>query len=195
MATTTTTVPGDSTSYTTTTSTTSTTTTTLPSAVTTLPEGCPSQSITQAVFVGTVRSIKSIEVQFDVVQVRTGSIDNYVVNNRLPVIYGSDAKFLTIGESYLVGVVTDPTSSRLVSSVSEKPENFGGAEIAGASSASCPKFENPARTLRVDGGEIDAGVFSKLTDKPVRLVFAIVGPVVLVIAALVMIRRYRRRLL
>jgi uncharacterized protein YbbK (DUF523 family) len=192
---TTTTVPADSTAFTTTTSTTttSTTTTTLPSAVTTLPEGCPSAPAAQAVFVGKVQSIKSIEVIFAVVQLRTGSIDNYITNNVVPVIYGTDAKFLSVGESYLVGVTTDPTSSRLVSAVSESVENFGGAEIAGANSARCPQFENPARTLHVDGTAIDAGMFTQLADSQSRLVFALVAPPILVIAGLVILRRYRRQ--
>lgn len=184
--TTTTTVPGagDTTvSTTSTSSTTTSTTTTLPSAVTTVPEGCALPPVAQAVFVGRLVSRDPVSAEFEVAQVRAGTIGNNEPGSRVTVRYGSDVKFLDVGTSYLVGVAPDPVTLAVSSTLRDPAELFGGAEVAG-SNVRCPRFEAAARTINMDGSSIDTGVFSRLFDEPWRIVVAFVLPAVFVLAAL-----------
>jgi hypothetical protein len=188
-ATTTTTVVGDTT--TSTTSTTSTTTTTLPSAVTTVPEGCALPPTAQAVFVGTVNSVDVAAAEFRVTQLRAGSLDGYLVGDVVSVRYGADVKYVEVGTTYIVGVKIDPISSRLSSSVRDAAELFGGAEVAG-SNVKCPEFEDPARTINIDGSRINAGLFSKFFDNPLLVVASVLLPPILVVMALAVLVWFRR---
>lgn len=171
--------------------TTSTTTTTLPSAVTTVPQGCALPPQALAVFVGQIDTINPVSAVFSVLQIRAGSLEGYQEGTSVEVRYGSDAKYLTVGETYLVGVAPDPVSSRLSSSIRDSAELFGGAEIAG-SNTQCPEFEQAARTLTIDGREIAAGLFSQFFDQPWRLALAIVLPPLLVVLALFGLVWFRR---
>jgi hypothetical protein len=171
--------------------TTSTTTTTLPSAVTTVPQGCALPPQALAVFVGQIDTIDPVSAVFSVLQIRAGSLEGYQEGTSVEVRYGSDAKYLTVGETYLVGVAPDPVSSRLSSSIRDSAELFGGAEIAG-SNTQCPEFEQAARTLTIDGREIAAGLFSQFFDQPWRLALAIVLPPLLVVLALFGLVWFRR---
>jgi hypothetical protein len=198
-STTTTVVPttvADSVVTTTSTTTTSTTTTTLPSAVTTLPEGCPAPEEDQAVFVGKVVQINQVAAIYDVQQIRAGTLDGFIANNRVEVRYGLDAKFLKKGEVYLVGAATDSATSKLASTVRQSADLFGGNDVAGAAnSASCPTFEAANRTLHLDGTSIDSGVFRNLLSSPLRLILALVlpsGMVFVLLLGLVSMRRASR---
>jgi hypothetical protein len=171
--------------------TTSTTTTTLPSAVTTVPQGCALPPQALAVFVGQITTTDPVSAVFSVLQIRAGSLEGYQEGTTVQVRYGSDAKYLTVGETYLVGVAPDPVSSRLSSSIRDSAELFGGAEIAG-SNTQCPEFEQAARTLTLEGREIEAGLFSQFFDQPWRLVLAIVLPPLLVVLALFGLVWFRR---
>lgn len=171
--------------------TTSTTTTTLPSAVTTVPQGCALPPQALAVFVGQIISTDPVSAVFSVLQIRAGSLEGYQEGTSVEVRYGSDAKYLVVGETYLVGVAPDPVSSRLSSSIRDSAELFGGAEIAG-SNTQCPEFEEAARTLTLDGREISAGLFSQFFDQPWRLALAIVLPPLLVVLALFGLVWFRR---
>lgn len=199
-AATTTTVPMSSTTTvvageTTTTTSTSTTTTTLPSAVTTVPEGCDLPPTAQAVFVGTVKKLTEASAVFTVDQVRAGLLEGYVANGTVDVRYGRDAKFLTSGTTYIVGVAQDPVTLRLSSSIHDAAKLFGGADVAGANTV-CPRFEEAARTLHLDGTSIDSGIFSQLFESPWRIAAAIlIGPalVFFVLFGAVRIRQGIRR--
>lgn len=171
--------------------TTTSTTTTLPSAVTTVPQGCALAPIAQAVFVGQIVSTDPVNAVFTVVQIRAGSLEGYQEGTTLEVRYGSDAKYLVLGESYLVGVAPDPISLRLSSSIRNSAELFGGAEIAGANTQ-CPEFDEAARTLTIDGKQIEAGLFTQFFDQPWRLVLALVLPTLLVVLALFALVWFRR---
>lgn len=195
--TTTTTVPvaTTTTSSTTTTSTTTTTTTTLPSAVTTVPEGCALPPVAQAVFVGRLASKDEVSGVFEVQQVRAGTLGTDQSGAPISVRYGRDVKFLTVGTVYLVGVAPDPATLALSSTVRDAAELFGGAEVAG-SNVKCPRFEAAARTLNLDGTSVDTGVFVGLFSQPLRLVLAFVLPGAFVLVALfglVWLRRGTRR--
>ena len=175
-----------------TTTTTTTTTTTLPSAVTTVPEGCALPPIAQAVFIGTLKSKDLASATFQVSQVRAGSLEGYLTTeNTVVVRYGNDVKYLDINSTYIVGVEQDSVTSKLASTVRDAAELFGGAEVAG-SNTQCPEFEEAARTIHADGSAIDAGLFVKFFDQPLRLVLVLVLPTLLVISGLIGLVWFKR---
>lgn len=160
-----------------------TTTTTLPSAVTTIPQGCPPRPQASAVFVGQLVEADPVTAVFSVTQIRAGSLEGHQQGARVEVRYGTDVKYLDVGGSYIVGVAVDPVSGRLASSVRDSADVFGGAEIAG-SNTRCPEFEVAARTLTMDAQAVPAGLFTGFFDQPWRIVLALVVPPVIVVLAL-----------
>ena len=174
-----------------TTSTTTSTTTTVPTAVTTVPEGCALPPVAQAVFVGTIASLDPVAAVFTVTQVRAGTLDGYINADSLEVRYGRDVKYLKKGKTYIVGVALDSVTSKLSSTIRDSNELFGGAEVVG-SNVRCPKFEAAARTLHSDGTSIDSGLFVTIFDQPLRLLAALVLPTLLVFLALLALVWFRR---
>ena len=174
-----------------TTSTTTSTTTTVPTAVTTVPEGCALPPVAQAVFVGTIASLDPVAAVFTVTQVRAGTLDGYINADSLEVRYGRDVKYLKKGKTYIVGVALDSVTSKLSSTIRDSNELFGGAEVVG-SNVRCPKFEAAARTLHNDGTSIDSGLFVTIFDQPLRLLAALVLPTLLVFLALLALVWFRR---
>ena len=179
------------TSSTSTTSTTTTTTTTVPTAVTTVPEGCPLAPVAQAVFVGIITALDPVAAVFTVTQVRAGTLDGYINADSLEVRYGRDVKYLKKNKTYIVGVALDSVTLKLSSTVRDSNELFGGAEVVG-SNTRCPKFDAAARTLHDDGTSIDSGLFVTVFDQPVRLLAALVLPTLLVFLALLALVWFRR---
>ncbi len=180
-----------STTSTSTSSTTTSTTTTVPTAVTTVPEGCALPLVAQAVFIGAVASLDPVAAVFTVTQVRAGTLDGYINGNSVEVRYGRDVKYLKKNKTYIVGVALDSVTSKLSSTVRDSNELFGGAEVVG-SNTRCPKFEAAARTLHNDGSSIDSGLFVTIFDQPARLLAALVLPTLLVILALLALVWFRR---
>ena len=174
-----------------TTSTTTSTTTTVPTAVTTVPEGCALPPVAQAVFVGTIASLDPVAAVFTVTQVRAGTLDGYINADSLEVRYGRDVKYLKKGKTYIVGVALDSVTSKLSSTIRDSNELFGGAEVVG-SNVRCPKFEAAARTLHDDGTSIDSGLFVTIFDQPLRLLAALILPTLLVFLALLALVWFRR---
>ena len=166
-----------------TTTTTTTTTTTLPSAVTTVPEGCALPPTALAVFVGRVISTDPVNAVFEVWQMRAGSLEGYITNNEVEIRYGTDVKYLETGKSYIVGVNLDSVSLKLSSTIRDSAELFGGAQVVG-SSKQCPVFEAAARTLHTDGSAISTSILGKLFDQPWRIAVAFLLPPVLVLMGL-----------
>lgn len=167
------------------TTTTSTTTSSLPSAVTTVPEGCALPPSAQAVFVGEVKAKDVATATFEVKQVRAGTLEGYIdTTNTVEVRYGRDVKYINKGETYIVGVAQDQVTMKLASTVRDAAELFGGAEVAG-SNTKCPTYEAAARTLHLDGSSIDSGLFLKLFEQPWRIAIAVVLPPLLVLMGLV----------
>ncbi|MEI6198687.1 MAG: hypothetical protein WCP83_01970 [Actinomycetota bacterium] len=191
--TTSTTVVSETSSTSTSSSTTSSTTTSVPTAVTTVPEGCALPPVAQAVFVGTVTSLDPVSAVFIVSQVRAGSLDGYINGNSVEVRYGRDVKYLHKNITYIVGVALDSVTSKLSSTIRDSNELFGGAEVVG-SNTRCPKFEAAARTLHNDGSSINSGLFVTILDQPVRLLAALVLPTLLVFLALLALVWFRRGL-
>ncbi len=180
-----------STTSTSTSSTTTSTTTTVPTAVTTVPEGCALPPVAQAVFIGAVASLDPVAAVFSVTQVRAGTLDGYINGNSVEVRYGRDVKYLKKNQTYIVGVALDSVTSKLSSTIRDSNELFGGAEVAG-SNVRCPKFDAAARTLHSDGTSIDSGLFVTIFDQPVRLLVALVLPTLLVFLALLALVWFRR---
>ncbi|MEY3559094.1 MAG: hypothetical protein RL374_1800 [Actinomycetota bacterium] len=172
-------------------STTTSTTTSVPTAVTTVPEGCALPPVAHAVFVGSVTSLDPVAAVFTVSQVRAGTLDGYINADSVEVRYGRDVKYLEENKTYIVGVALDSVTSKLSSTIRDSNELFGGAEVAG-SNVRCPKFEAAARTLHNDGTSIDSGLFVTLFDQPARLLAALVLPTLLVFLALLALVWFRR---
>ena len=193
--TTTTTVVPDvlvvSTSTSSTTTSTTSTTTTVPTAVTTVPEGCALPLVAQAVFIGAVASLDPVAAVFSVTQVRAGTLDGYINGDSVEVRYGRDVKYLKKNQTYIVGVALDSVTLKLSSTIRDSNELFGGAEVAG-SNVRCPKFDAAARTLHSDGTSIDSGLFVTIFDQPLRLLVALVLPTLLVFLALLALVWFRR---
>ena len=171
------------TSSTSTSSTTTSTTTTVPTAVTTVPEGCPFAPVAQAVFVGTITALDPVAAVFTVTQVRAGTLDGYINANSVEVRYGRDVKYLEKNQTYIVGVALDSVTSKLSSTIRDSAELFGGAQVVG-SSKQCPVFEAAARTLHTDGSAISTSILGKLFDQPWRIVVAFLLPPILVLMGL-----------
>lgn len=162
-----------------------TTTTTLPSAVTTIPPGCPSPPAALAVFVGEVVSTDSVAAQFRVEQVRAGTPDAFLVEGVVAVRYGGDARYLEVGRRYIVGVVAgDSLGTTLASTLRDEADVLGEAEGL-AARIDCPDYEPVARTLNIDGTDVATGMFLLLLDSPLRLFGALVLPALLVLVLLV----------
>ena len=175
--------------------TTTSTTTTLPSAVTTVPEGCAGPPAAQAVFVGTVTAVDPVSATFRVSEMRAGSLEGYATGASVEIRYGADVKFLDVGADYIVGARLDPVSQRLSSTIRDSADLFGGNEVIDGG-VECPSFEESARTLNIDGTGIESGVFSNFLGDPVRLFAALVLPGALVLVglvALVWVKRGLRR--
>ena len=173
------------------TTTSSTTTTTLPSAVTTVPEGCALPPVAQAVFLGVITKRDAVSATFKVSQVRAGSLEGYLTNDSTEVRYGADAKYLDKGKAYIVGVALDSVTLKLSSTIRDAAEIFGGAEVVGATKQ-CPKFDAAARTLRIDGTTISSGLFDKFFEQPLRLAVVLILPTLLVVMSLVGLVWFRR---
>lgn len=173
------------------------TTTTIPGAVspavTTIPEGCPPRPVPQAVFVGTARRISGGEVAFEVAQLRAGSLEGFATGSAVTVAYGSDARFLSVGTTYIVGVAAASSGSRLVSSVREDTDNFGGAAVVGVTEQlRCPVFENPTRTLSARGTVLESGVASLLGGERGSILIALLAPTAAALAALYAVAAWAR---
>lgn len=165
---------------------------TVPSAVTTLPEGCAPAIEPQIVFVGVVLRVSESIVVYRVEQVRAGAD----LGGELGVEYGKDAQFLSTGSTYLVGAASDAQTGVLSSKVREERPLFGGDAVLGENdtAASCPTFEDPIRTLNVDGSEIPAGVLVGVTENLWRYVLVIVMSVLGAIVSLVGLVVWKRSL-
>ncbi|CAN5818965.1 hypothetical protein BH20ACT4_BH20ACT4_02980 [soil metagenome] len=184
---------------TTTTTTAPVATTTLPPATTTsttqarsttlipIPAGCTTPAPAAVVFVGRLVDRDESTARYELRQIRAGSAGDRLRSNLLDVRYGSDMKYLTVGNEYLVGAALDPDDDVLVSKVRSDLPLFGGNEIvdAGETDIECPQLEDPVRTLTVTGRSIDSGVLTPLDRSQGRVMEAILVPALIAIAAVV----------
>jgi hypothetical protein len=138
------------------------------SAVTTVPASCTTPEALRSVFVGEVFRVDANFVLYRVEVERYGSVVELVRDGVLTVRYPiDDVRYLGVGERFLVGAVAAPSGIRgdtpvLESKVRVPPDMFGGDAVAAAQRVSCPDYEDPVRTLRVNGDPIDTGVVQPL---------------------------------
>lgn len=145
------------------------------SAVTTVPASCTTPETLRSVFVGEVFRVDANFVLYQVVAERYGSVIELIRNGVLTVRYPiDDVRYLSEGQRFLVGAVAAPSGIRgdtpvLESKVRVPPDMFGGDAVAAAQRVSCPDYEDPVRTLRVNGDPIDTGVVEPLLSDRTRL--------------------------
>jgi hypothetical protein len=138
------------------------------SAVTTVPASCSVPEALRSVFVGEVSRIEANFVLYEVVSERHGTVGDLVRDGVLTVRYPiDDVKYLESGRRFLVGAVAAPSGLRgdvpvLESKVRVPPVMFGGDAVAAVQRVSCPDYEDPVRTLRVNGDPIDTGILRPL---------------------------------
>lgn len=162
-----------------------------PSAVTTIPAGCPMPMSPQMVFIGVLTSLGESTATFRIIQIRAGIPAGYVTEDVVEVRFGQDAKFLEVGNRYLVGAASDTYSPILISKVREDAPLFGGDAVIGVGDVgTCPRIEDPIRTLNEDGSTIDTAVLSPLRGSlPVFVavvLFAVALSLVVLVAAVMM---------
>lgn len=143
-----------------------------------VPIGCDAPALPHVVFVGKVVDRDYRTVQFEIEQIRAGRADPFANADLINIRYGLDAQYLAEGESYLVSAPIDPDLGILVSRVTEPVENFGGDEVIGVSESDvdCPPFEDPVRTLHLDGTIVESGVLKPFWSEKLRLVSALLLP-------------------
>ena len=167
-----------------------------PQATTTIPEGCFPQALPQVVFIGEASNVSDESVSFAIQKTITGDASSYVTGDgTVEVQYGTDAKFVDEGKTYIVGAVTDPFLPILVSKLRATTTTLG-AELGQTNTGdACPTFEDAIITLNENGTSVDTGVLRPLRENKLLIIAALVLSVVLAIgglAAVVVMQRTRR---
>lgn len=150
-----------------------------------VPVGCEIQPLPDVVFVGTVVASDYRTVRFRIDQGRAGDLAQFSAGDLVDVRYGIDAKYLRDGTQYLIAADYNADASTLQSRVRPIENIYGGDEIIGAteSELDCPAITDPMRTIRVDGGDIDSGLLTPLTNDRQGLLRALLVPLILVVGA------------
>jgi hypothetical protein len=154
-----------------------------------VPATCKAPPAPVAVFVGTLADADSTTARFAVEQVRAGSLDGYAVNTIVDVRYDDDIRFLRAGQQYLVGAIPSPITGVLQSKVRLPAPLFGGDAVIGIDDTDvrCPRTEDGVKTLLVGGTEVDTGVLAPLKTAKRSLLMAIVKPLGIAFAILVVL--------
>ena len=149
-----------------------------------VPVGCAAPPIPHIVFTGTVVERDFRTVRFEIDKIRTGQGPPFVADDQVDIRYGLDAQYLEDGERYLVAAIVDLDLGLLVSRVTDPIEHFGGDEVIGVSETDieCPEFEDPARTLYVDGTTIEAELLEPFLSARVQILGAVLIPFSVAIA-------------
>jgi hypothetical protein len=158
-----------------------------------VPLGCTAPEPPHVVFVGQVVDRDARAVRFLIESVRDGDPAPYSADGLIDVRYGLDAQYLDDGERYLVGTGLDPDLGVLVSRIDDPIEDFGGDEVLGVSDSDvdCPEFEDPIRTLHLDGSAIEGGVLAPFLGARVRIVAAVMVPLVVAFGAVFLLASLR----
>jgi hypothetical protein len=158
-----------------------------------VPAGCTAPSLPHIVFVGRVEERDYRSVRFEIEQVRSGTPQPFASGNLIDVRYGLDAQYLHEGERYLVSAPVHPDLGLLVSRVTPAVENFGGDEVIGVSESdvNCPVFDDPMRTLHLDGTPVEADVIGPFVDAKVRILGALVIPIAVALGAIFLLATFR----
>jgi len=158
-----------------------------------VPIGCSAPRMPHIVFVGEVVDRDYRTIRFEIQQIRSGRPAPFARDGEIDVRLGLDAQYLDDGESYLVSAVVDPDLGLLVSRLSDPIENFGGDEVIGVSETdvNCPAYEDPMRTLHLDGTPVATSVIKPFLDAKVRILGAIVLPLGLAFGAIFLLATFR----
>jgi hypothetical protein len=158
-----------------------------------VPEGCTAPPLPHVVFVGKVVDRDFRSVRFEIEQVRAGQAAPFASNNQIDVRYGLDAQYLHDGDRYLVSAPVDPDLGLLVSRVTPVVANFGGDEVIGVSESdvNCPAFENPLRTLQLDGTPIEADPLKPFLDSRLRILGAVLVPIAVAVGVIFLLATFR----
>ncbi|HSJ91548.1 MAG TPA: hypothetical protein VK917_05735 [Ilumatobacter sp.] len=158
-----------------------------------VPTGCTPPPEPHIVFVGEVvdRDVRTVRFRID--SIRYGRPDPFAGGDRIDVRYGLDAQYLDDGAEYLVAAVVDPDLGVLVSRVTDPIEHFGGDEVIGVSESdvSCPEFDDPMRTLHLDGTAIEGGVLDPFFDARIRILGSLLVPAGLALGAIFLLASLR----
>jgi len=136
----------------------------------------------RTVFVGEVTNIEANFVLYEVVSERYGTVGDLLRDGVLTVRYPiDDVKYLETGQQFLVGAIAAPSGIRgdtpvLESKVRVPPDLFGGDAVAAVQRISCPDYEDPVRTLQVNGDDIDTGILRPLTSDRAGLLRVVLVP-------------------
>ncbi len=153
-----------------------------------IPVGCPRPEPAAVAFVGTMVGKDDVTevVRFRIDQLRAGSAAPWAIDGLIDIRYGDDYRFLVKGDQYLIGAGSDPVYGVLSSTVRPAEPTFGGNDVIGVNdiSVSCPRLDDPVRTVNLDGTSIDSGVLSLLSDDRRLLLATVAVPAALVFAAL-----------
>jgi hypothetical protein len=158
-----------------------------------VPVGCDAPPMPHIVFIGSVVDRDYRSVRFRIEQIRAGQTYPFSEGNVIDVRYGAEAQYLDEGERYVVGAGVEPDLGLLVSHVSPPTENFGGDEVIGVSESdvTCPRFEDPARTLHLDGTEIDTPLLEPMQGARFQILSALVAPSALALAGIFVLAALR----
>lgn len=158
-----------------------------------VPTGCTPPAAPHIVFVGRVVDRDVRTVRFRIESIRYGRPDPFAGGDRIDVRYGLDAQYLDDRAEYLVSAVVDPDLGVLVSRVTAPIEHFGGDEVIGVSESDvdCPDFEDPMRTIHLDGRDIDAGVLTPFFDARVRILGSLLVPAGVALGAIFLLASLR----
>lgn len=159
-----------------------------------VPEGCTAPTAPHVVFVGEVVDRDYRSIRFEIDRIRAGTTEPFGFDDDLiDVRYGLDAQYLDDGETYLVSAVVHPDLGLLTSKVTDPIENFGGDEVIGVSETDvdCPEFDDPMRTLHVDGTSIETSLLQPFFDARVRILGAVLIPVGLAFGAIFALATFR----
>ena len=151
-----------------------------------VPASCTQPPKAMAVIEGTVLSSFAGVVQFRVGRLLAGDLTGHSTDQMVEVHYGDDARYLVVGQRYLVGVVVESSTGFLLSTVREPAPLFGGDAVVGRNETSvkCPVVADPARTLLTDGTAIDTGVLAPLRSDRRGLAKALLLPAAIAFGAL-----------
>ena len=158
-----------------------------------VPAGCSAPALPHVVFVGTVGDRDYRSIRFEIEQVRAGWPEPFATGNVIDIRYGLDAQYLRDGERYLVAALVDPDLGFLVSRVTPVVENFGGDEVIGVSESdvTCPVFDDPMRTLHLDGTTVQAKMLEPFFGARVRILGAMLLPLAIAVGAVFLLATFR----
>lgn len=158
-----------------------------------VPAGCTAPALPHVVFVGKVDERDYRSVRFRIEQVRSGRPAPFASGDLIDVRYGLDAQYLQDGERYLVSAPVDPDLGLLVSRVTPVVENFGGDEVIGVSESdvNCPVFDDPMRTLHLDGSAVEADMLEPFFAARIRILGALAVPLAVALGVIFLLAMLR----